>query len=434
VEGVVDHLGGRILRPGHGRQGGEVGGQDDVGVGLHRADNALELGEVAGDGLIEYRQRQVHRRRPEELAHRHDLAARHAGQIGHDALDLLDVLPREPGLRLLQRRDAPVDPLVADRCRSGLAFLCLGCFMTISRGRRELTIVAPYLLRYRIEDRRIVILEVRLRFQGAQDRLGFVQRLADDADQRVDLGVGDDQRRAADDAVADGADHQAVADAQVADDRPGLAFLVEEAMVGALLADDLDGADQAQRAGLADQRVVVQRGQRLGQIGAGVVAGALDQALALQDLDVLQRHGGAGRVARIGEAVDEVPALLLQLGDDEVGHAHGRNRQVAGRQALGHGDHVGLHAVVLVAEPLAQPPEAADHLVADQQDAVLAAHGLDRRPVAVGRDDHPARPLDRLADEGRDVLGADLQDLVLDLLTARSRKAAGSSPKPSPNG
>jgi toxin ParE1/3/4 len=32
---------------------------------------------------------------------------------------------------------------------------------TISRGRRELTIVAPYLLRYRIEDRRIVILEVR---------------------------------------------------------------------------------------------------------------------------------------------------------------------------------------------------------------------------------------------------------------------------------
>jgi len=32
---------------------------------------------------------------------------------------------------------------------------------TIRRGRRELTVVAPYLLRYRIEGDRVVILEVR---------------------------------------------------------------------------------------------------------------------------------------------------------------------------------------------------------------------------------------------------------------------------------
>ena len=31
----------------------------------------------------------------------------------------------------------------------------------IKRGRRELTIVAPYLLRYRIEGERVVILEIR---------------------------------------------------------------------------------------------------------------------------------------------------------------------------------------------------------------------------------------------------------------------------------
>ena len=43
--------------------------------------------------------------------------ARHPGQIGHDALDLLDVLPREPVLGVVQRGHPAV------RFRGGLGFL-----------------------------------------------------------------------------------------------------------------------------------------------------------------------------------------------------------------------------------------------------------------------------------------------------------------------
>ena len=77
-------------------------------------------GKVAGDRLVEHRQGQVHRRRAQELAHRHDLAARNPGQVGDDALDLLDVLPREPGLGLLQGGDAAIDPV------TGIGLLVLG--------------------------------------------------------------------------------------------------------------------------------------------------------------------------------------------------------------------------------------------------------------------------------------------------------------------
>jgi len=69
---------------------------------------------------------------------------------------------------------------------------------------------------------------------------------------------------------------------------------------------------------------------------------------------------------------------------------------------------------MMVAEPVAQPPEAGDDLVADQQDTVFAADRLDARPVAGGRDDNASGPLYRLADEGGDMLRADAEDTVLD--------------------
>src|SRR3546814_5098874 len=63
--------------------------------------------------------------------------------------------------------------------------------------------------------------------------------------------------------------------------------------------------------------------------------------------------------------------------------------------------------------PVAGATEAADHLVGDQQDAVLAADPLDLGKIARRRHDHPAGALDRLGDEGGDPLRPDLADPLL---------------------
>ena len=75
----------------------------------------------------------------------------------------------------------------------------------------------------------------------------------------------------------------------------------------------------------------------------------------------------------------------------------------------------GSIAEILAAEPFAGAPEAADHLVGDQQDVMLAADALDLRPIGRGRDDHAAGALDRLGDEGGDLVRADLLDRALEL-------------------
>src|SRR3546814_19452077 len=78
-------------------------------------------------------------------------------------------------------------------------------------------------------------------------------RSFDDTEHLVDFLMADRQRRAEHEAVADGADHQPLFDAPIAHHRPGIAFLAAETRVGALLRDDLDRADQTERARLAHQ-------------------------------------------------------------------------------------------------------------------------------------------------------------------------------------
>ncbi|MNQ47493.1 hypothetical protein D3C85_613380 [compost metagenome] len=99
-----------------------------------------------------------------------------------------------------------------------------------------------------------------------------------------------------------------------------------------------------------------------------------------------------------------------------VADDHPAHRQIAAGQALGDRHQVRFQAVVLAAEPLAGAPEAADHLVDDEQDGVFGEDLAHLRPVAVRRDDHPAGALDRLGDEGGDILLADLEDLLLQLV------------------
>src|SRR3546814_793441 len=85
---------------------------------------------------------------------------------------------------------------------------------------------------------------------------------------------------------------------------------------------------------------------------------------------------------------------------------------------------------MLEPEPLAEPAEAADHVVADQQDTVFAADRLDPGPIALGRDDHAAGALHRLADAGRDLLRAALEDLLLNRVGRRYAEGTRTLPEP----
>jgi hypothetical protein len=247
-----------------------------------------------------------------------------------------------------------------------------------------------------------------------QRSLRQVQALPGFLDQLVDVRVLDDQRRRDNHGVAHRAHHQAVGHADVAAAGAG-AEVLGEALAAGLVAHDLDGADQAQRAGLADDRVPGQPGPALVEIRRRVLLDPLDDLLAPQDAQVLQRHRAGGRVARIGVAVGELAAV----GDDHLGHAvadqRPAQRQVARGHGLGEGHQVRLQVVGLAAEPLAGAAEAADDLVHDQQDVALGADAFDFRPVAVRRNDNAAGALHRLGDEGGHPVFAQFVDFFLQL-------------------
>ena len=130
-------------------------------------------------------------------------------------------------------------------------------------------------------------------------------------------------------------------------------------------------------------------------------------------------------MGRVGEAVGEVLALGVLAGDlvvEPLRDDRRAQRQIARRQPLGAGDDVGDDAVDLFGrEEVAQAAEAGDHLVGDVDHVVFAAD-LERARVVAGRRHHDAaRRQDRLGDEGAHLVGAELEDLVLevgDLLVA----------------
>ena len=130
------------------------------------------------------------------------------------------------------------------------------------------------------------------------------------------------------------------------------------------------------------------------------------------------RGGGGARVARVRVAVapdargGRVPERLLdRAADDDAAERH-----VAGGDALRERDRVGIEPDAAACEPVADAAVAADHLVGDEQDAVGAADLAHRVEVAVGRQEHAAGADDRLAEERRHVLGADLANRRLERL------------------
>ena len=85
----------------------------------------------------------------------------------------------------------------------------------------------------------------------------------------------------------------------------------------------------------------------------------------------------------------------------------GGERHAAGERLRG-GDQVRDDAVVLAREHRAGPAEAGLDLVGDEHDAVLVSELLDRLEVPGRRHDEAALALDRLGDDGGDVVRTDL--------------------------
>ena len=79
---------------------------------------------------------------------------------------------------------------------------------------------------------------------------------------------------------------------------------------------------------------------------------------------------------------------------------------------------------------MAGATETADHLVGDEQDAVLVTDALDLGPVAVGRNDDAASPLDRLADEGSHLVHPQRQDLLFQLTGTGQAELVGTHALP----
>jgi hypothetical protein len=85
---------------------------------------------------------------------------------------------------------------------------------------------------------------------------------------------------------------------------------------------------------------------------------------------------------------------------------HRAHRDDTVRQALGAGDEVRHHVEMVRGEGRAEPPEAGDDLVEDQEDAVLRADLPQPLEVALGRDQDAGGARHGLHDHGGHGLGA----------------------------
>ena len=130
--------------------------------------------------------------------------------------------------------------------------------------------------------------------------------------------------------------------------------------------------------------------------------------------------------ASAGGAADGVTAVGLPVVEgrpagsrperlrDARGDDHAAEREDAARDTLREGDQVGREAEALDAEPVAQPAEAPDHDVRDGEDAVAPAELLHPAEIAGRCHEDAARADHRLEHEGRDALGAEPLDRLLE--------------------
>ena len=182
--------------------------------------------------------------------------------------------------------------------------------------------------------------------------------------------------------------------------------------------DQLGAAEQALAAHIADHPVLVHQRAEIAHQPLAHRQRVGQKPLVLDDPHVLQRRRRPGGAAAEGGEVAEIVHRVVGIGLEQVEHRLGGDqagdRGIARGHALGHRHHVGLDAVILVAEPGAGAADAADHLVDMQQHVILAANLLHPLPVAFRRGDHAAAGGDRLEAERAHRVGTLAQDHLLD--------------------
>ena len=159
-----------------------------------------------------------------------------------------------------------------------------------------------------------------------------------------------------------------------------LGLVVVEGLLGRLVLDQFDAVEVAVAADVADDRQVVQAAP--GWTGTRprwrVRARAGPRARRCRGWPARPRRttGCPPKVTPCGERVGARAGTARPAGR----RRSSRRAGVAGGHALGAGDDVGLVAVALGAEVLAEPAERADHLVGDEQHVVARR----RSPVPAG--------------------------------------------------
>ena len=179
-----------------------------------------------------------------------------------------------------------------------------------------------------------------------------------------------------------------------------------------------DAGHQPHAAHFADQRQVLQRPELRLEIGRDMPR--VRQHLVFENVEVLQRHRAADRVAGVGQPVAEQGVRMVgaaQVLQQSLGNHDAAEREIAGGDALGEDDHVRVEVEqVAGGEDGPEPPEGGDHFVGNIEDLVLPADLADAPEITVRRHDDAARGLDRFADESADLFRADPLDSLPEFL------------------
>jgi len=123
-------------------------------------------------------------------------------------------------------------------------------------------------------------------------------------------------------------------------------------------------------------------------------AGPVEQALVAIKVERGVGGGDAERMAGIGEAVGKLGYMIGALHEgimDLSAHQHATKGRGAVGHALGEADHVGHDLVALGGKRVAEPAEAGDDLIEDQQDAVGAGDLAQALKIALGAGEHAGR-------------------------------------------
>jgi hypothetical protein len=118
-----------------------------------------------------------------------------------------------------------------------------------------------------------------------------------------------------------------------------------------------------------------------------------------------ETRGAGERMRRIGIAVEQLDGVLGAVHEgvvDALARDDPAHRDGAGGDALGEAEKVRRHAIALGGKGVAEAAEAGDHLVEDQQNAVLVADRAQPIEIAFGRRQHAGRAGHRLDDDRGD--------------------------------